>query len=509
MEDAMKRVFLWIGLLGFGFSGPSVGADANGDLLEAVRSQSVERLKAALGRRADVNVRDDHGNTPLIRAFDGEFWSLPIVRTLIETGADANAINDRGFSALMAAAYLGAGAAVEILIAERANTRGRDDTGRTPLIYALEKWLYENGMVGTKQPDPATIRRLVGAGADVNATDRMGRTPLMYALLWGPGDRTQEIVKFLLSSGADVRPKDTKGWTAIMLAAEHGPSAMEALLRGAGADLEADLKALGAGASRRYYGTWLDRALREGDLELAGSLLSQGKAVMAVSVATLASFARASAEARVMVWRYGPKEVVSGQINLLDYYLDNAVRARVTGSLDELRRDAADCPYRFPLATTFLHDDKDPVRYSFEKAFDNDLKTSWVEGVEGDGVGQKIAFLVDRAARRIAILPGYGEKQWYGQNNRVGTARLTLCYLVTQSEMGIVRCGLGASSETELSFEDRMELQEFEIVPPKPALPFPLVGILEITSVYATANWHDTCIAEIQLLDEKGRRIAR
>ena len=49
-------------------------------------------------RRADLDVTNAHGSTPLIAACDVGFWS--VVRVLLDAGADAFATNDRGRNAL-------------------------------------------------------------------------------------------------------------------------------------------------------------------------------------------------------------------------------------------------------------------------------------------------------------------------------------------------------------------------------------------------------------------------
>ncbi len=93
------------------------------------------------------------------------------VRTLLNAGADANAVTRRGFPVLVYAAALGDTETVQALIEagaeiDRSNTQGRETW--TPLMYAARG--------GHK----ATVRVLLEAGADVNA-ERRGTTALKIA----------------------------------------------------------------------------------------------------------------------------------------------------------------------------------------------------------------------------------------------------------------------------------------------------------------------------------------
>ena len=58
------------------------------------------------------------------------------------------------------------------------------------------------------------------------------------------------------------------------------------------------------------------------------------------------------------------------------------------------------------LGGSFLREEKPPLRYSEKIGFDNDLSTSRVEGKEGPGIGERIAFDVPPLPRKIAVFPG-------------------------------------------------------------------------------------------------------
>ena len=73
-----------------------------------------------------------------------------------------------------------------------------------------------------------------------------------------------------------------------------------------------------------------------------------------------------------------------------------------------------------------LADDKSPQRYSEDKAFNGDPSTAWVEGVEGPGLGEQVAFEIAPRSTRIEIYPGYGVEEYHRLDNRVKSAVPTL-----------------------------------------------------------------------------------
>ena len=61
-------------------------------------NERTDIARLLVAKRADLEVRNAHGATPLITACAVGFWS--VVRALLDAGADAFATNDRGRNAL-------------------------------------------------------------------------------------------------------------------------------------------------------------------------------------------------------------------------------------------------------------------------------------------------------------------------------------------------------------------------------------------------------------------------
>ncbi len=158
------------------------------------------------------------------------------------------------------------------------------------------------------------------------------------------------------------------------------------------------------------------------------------------------------------------------------------------------------------VATSSLKD-----KYNPEKAFDKDVRTSWVEGKPDDGIGEKIAFHVS-TIHRIKIMPGFGVQKYFKMNNRVKKARLTVYEtkdLYAHQYATVFIFGKLVKT-TILNFRDAMFMQEFyigitEMRKKKQKYSSSLenygyVVILEIVEVYRGTRWRDTCIAEIEVV---------
>src|SRR4030095_1628211 len=88
------------------------------ELWRVAGSGDVSRLEQVLAEGADVNAGDRTGMTALMRAaYHGQ---LPVVRALIEHGADLNAVDSGGLTALMVAKHAGREEIVNALVSSGA-----------------------------------------------------------------------------------------------------------------------------------------------------------------------------------------------------------------------------------------------------------------------------------------------------------------------------------------------------------------------------------------------------
>jgi ankyrin repeat protein len=233
-----------------------------------IRENNLAQLKALLRQTSNIAVADSRGITPLMYA--AETGSLDAMRLLLDSGADVNAQNAFGSTALMWSAS--DPAKVRLLLDHGAQVNIAARSGRTALIIAaftnpsaeVVRLLLAKGAkvdvmdqrhvtplnAATFGNDTATVRLLLDARADMDTPDTfIGLTPLMNAA----GNRNVEAVKLLIAKGAKVTavskteglPKiqtgtvEFGGWTPLLMAAAFGPPEAAKALLEAGAKIDA------------------------------------------------------------------------------------------------------------------------------------------------------------------------------------------------------------------------------------------------------------------------------
>ena len=161
-----------------------------------------------------------NNNIKLIRS--SMFGNREAVKKLLKEGADVNAKNSDGYTALILASSNGRTEIVAMLLDAGANVNARTNTnywGSTALIRASESKHTE------------IVAMLLEKEADVNATDDDGDTALMRVINCNEEDDRPwyqvendiiEIVEMLLAAGADVNVKNKNGKTALDIAEETG-----------------------------------------------------------------------------------------------------------------------------------------------------------------------------------------------------------------------------------------------------------------------------------------------
>lgn len=116
---------------------------------------STIRLLIQLG--ANIEARDPSGKTALILATGDQH--VDAVRTLIECGVDVNARDDLSHTSLHVAARLGNERLVRILLDANAHSSIRDSLGRTPWITAVH--FHKDGALKEMlQPDALREEKL-------------------------------------------------------------------------------------------------------------------------------------------------------------------------------------------------------------------------------------------------------------------------------------------------------------------------------------------------------------
>lgn len=272
------------------------------ELHQAVDDGDMERIGLLLDQGADVDAREEGGITPLMRA---AMASEVVVRMLLQNGAQILLEDDRGYSALYYAGWMGDEQTIRTLLEWGADRnpvqvqRAFEATfvdfnqDKAPLFLALgaRPNLYEALMLG----DMETVRRLIQEGkvdvkhdagplyaaisadnveavrlvlkhgADPSAVRSGYDAPLLTALR--ACVNSGAIVHSLLEAGADMHCRDVQGETAFTYKYDRqGLEALQAMVA-FGADVN----------TRNVLGeTTMMRAAAGGQVFVVQYLLEQG-----------------------------------------------------------------------------------------------------------------------------------------------------------------------------------------------------------------------------------------
>jgi ankyrin repeat protein len=199
--------------------------------------------RALLQAGAEINKTSQSTNqTPLHVAV--RVKSIPMVRLLLEWGADLSVRNREGITPLhlcvqdseyadfgrslkIAQLVLEAGAGVDPRTFMRMEESYRDEFGMTPLLWAAHGPLTD-GYRGNKRLNPEQLPRsrtemvelLLKYGADVHAKDKYGNTALSLCAMYG-SIHCFAISNVLVDAGAEVDTLSEKGATPLQLCAEN------------------------------------------------------------------------------------------------------------------------------------------------------------------------------------------------------------------------------------------------------------------------------------------------
>jgi len=125
---------------------------------------------------------------------------------LIRYAADAGEVGDGKTTPAMLAAYTGDAAAVRGLVAEGADLDAQDAYGWTALRYAV------------RANHEDCVSTIIELGANIDLASASGRTPLMSAA----GNGLSHMIRLLIKSGADRTLKNTAGQTAYDISLRGG-----------------------------------------------------------------------------------------------------------------------------------------------------------------------------------------------------------------------------------------------------------------------------------------------
>jgi hypothetical protein len=192
----------------------------------AMRKNHLEVAGWLVGIGADPNALDAYGQTALREAaWDGNTKAVSALLSMgvkpdVEAKAEFQGLMPSG-TALAVAASAGRSEICQFLLRAGADPNKPNAYGETPLLVALSR------------ASPGCALLLIEAGANVNVRDSLGQTPLMLIAPYGVDQNAlpRRVLDELLARGADVLAKDSKGQTAEDWAVRYHRPEMAARLR--------------------------------------------------------------------------------------------------------------------------------------------------------------------------------------------------------------------------------------------------------------------------------------
>lgn len=154
-------------------------------LLEAARKGDLAEARDSIAKGAKADAREGSRDLPALTLAAG-MENLELVRFLVEKGADVNAVNAEGWTALMAAARKGSLDIVRFLLDKGAALDAKDRFGNTAAMEAARGQYV------------SVVRLIIGRGAkplkemsDQDALDLSRGEPDIAALLTGRTPKTE------------------------------------------------------------------------------------------------------------------------------------------------------------------------------------------------------------------------------------------------------------------------------------------------------------------------------
>lgn len=201
---------------------PALASSSAMSLQSAAAQGDTAELRQLLANGADLEARDGQGRTALMRATRANH--VQAATLLIEAGADVNAKDNIEDSPYLYAGAQGLNDILLLTLAHGADLQSTNRYGGTALIPAAEKGHAD------------TVSILLDAGVAVDHVNRLGWTALLEAIVLSNGGPVhQDIVKRLIDGGANVNLADDKGVTPLQHAERRGYNEIAALLLAAGA----------------------------------------------------------------------------------------------------------------------------------------------------------------------------------------------------------------------------------------------------------------------------------
>jgi uncharacterized protein len=264
------RIISGLVMLGAGLAAPAVAA-SQAALADAVEQRDKASIRKLLDTGADINAAQVDGTTALHWAAYHE--DAETVALLVRAGANVNAVNRYGVPPLAQACTNGNAAIVKLLLQAGADPNATMKGGESVLMLAARSGNVE------------AVKALLARDARPDVRERLGQT----ALMWAAAEGHTAVVRALIDAGADIKATVDSGFTPFFFAVRGGHIDTVRVFLKAGVDVNAMMQRPTnslrggrgggfnrAGAFRTPSTSPLALAVMNGHFELAIALVDAG-----------------------------------------------------------------------------------------------------------------------------------------------------------------------------------------------------------------------------------------
>ena len=187
----MRRIILSILLIIMTYCSDSKNVDM---LKKHIENSDWKQAKNLVAKLGDVNVKNSKGPTLLHFLLNQKIPDSSLAIALIDKGSDISAVDNNGNTALH---LTHSKKIASYLIKKGANAKAKNHGGAIPLVSSLALGETEFGLV----------LLYIKHGIDLNFQDDSGKTALHYAM----ERELYEVGVLLIKNGADIYIKDKQG----------------------------------------------------------------------------------------------------------------------------------------------------------------------------------------------------------------------------------------------------------------------------------------------------------
>ncbi|KAL9050606.1 MAG: hypothetical protein Q9162_006528 [Coniocarpon cinnabarinum] len=223
-------------------------------LFLAIEGRSEAAFKVLLAKGADIDTRNDHGQTLLQAALKSK--ATKTVTLLLENGAEVNVVDNEGRSPLVEAIDAGDSFSVDLIVQGGASIHCTDNHQRQPIHVAASVKNVE------------VLEELLRRGASANCLDDRGRSHLFVAIQSGD----ESCAKTLLEHGSLIGQVDNAGQRPLSLTVAARNETLTRLL------LEHDARPFGSNIADEVKSRVLAYAIGLGDQRMIDLLVEFGVA---------------------------------------------------------------------------------------------------------------------------------------------------------------------------------------------------------------------------------------